>query len=115
MADNHSGTDVAPDPEGAAQAVMVARQSASLDLVVEVVEFRYRQANREFRNWLVGILIAVLALGTAVAAEYVRGVVARVELEVLRGRAEIEAATASGVAALEAARDGTPRVSPSPN
>ncbi|MDE0105559.1 MAG: hypothetical protein OXN89_24540 [Bryobacterales bacterium] len=82
-----------------------AAQRDSLDLVVEVVKFRYVQEMEASRRRFIGLAIAILALGAAVAGMYIRGAVASIELEVRKGLSSIEESTQSGLAEIDARKD----------
>ena len=94
-----------PDIDGAAGALAKAAQRDSLDLVVEVVKFRYVQEMEASRRRFIGLAIAILALGAAVAGMYIRGAVASIELEVRKGLSSIEESTQSGLAEIDARKD----------
>ena len=83
---------------------MKGRQRDSLDLVVEVVEYRYREERSRWQLQFLTVAIAVLSLGTAIAAIYIQGVVASIRLEVVEGRNEIETVTADSLAQIEEAK-----------
>ncbi|MDE0004421.1 MAG: hypothetical protein OXQ29_17165 [Rhodospirillaceae bacterium] len=91
-----------PDPAQAAAALKEAvHRCDSLDLVVEVVEFRYRQERLRFQRQLVGWVIAglsvLLSLGTYVGGLYIQKIIAEIRLEVRAGRDVIQETTADGV------------------
>ena len=90
--------------DGAAEAVRRARERDSLDLVVEVVEYRYREERSRWQQRFLAIVIAVLSLGAAVAGIYIQAAISSIRLEVREGRNEIEEATADGLAQIEGAK-----------
>ena len=93
-----------PNIDGAAEAVTKARERASLDLVVEVVEYRYREERSRWQQRFVTLVIAVLSLGAAVAGLYIQAAISSIRWEVREGRNEIEDATADGIAQIEGAK-----------
>jgi hypothetical protein len=94
-----------PDIDGAAEAVAKASHRDSLDLVVEVVKFRYLQEMEASRRRLMGVVIGVLSLGAAVAGLYIQSAVANIDLEVLKGRHAIEETTKSAIARITKLKD----------
>lgn len=103
------------DIDGAAEALAKASRRDSLDLVVEVVKFRYLQEMAASRRRLIGLVIGVLSLGGAVAGLYIKSVVANIRLEVLEGRRAIEKTTKDALDEINELRDDTPELSqPSP-
>ena len=104
-----------PDMDGAAEALAKASRRDSLDLVVEVVKFRYLQEMAVSRRLLIGLVIGVLSLGAAIAGLYIQSVLAEIRLEVLEGRLAIEETTQDAVAEINELRDDTLELSqPSP-
>ena len=89
-------------PDGAAEALAKARQRDSLDLVVEVVEYRYREERSKWQQRFVTVVIAVLSLGAAITGIYIQSIVSSIRSEVREGRDEIEEATADGIALIDA-------------
>ena len=102
--------DAHPNPadiDGAAEALAKPSHRDSLDLVVEVVKFRYLQEMEASRRRLVGVVIAVLSLGAAIAGLYIQSAVAKIRLEVFEGRRAIEKTAQSAVAQINELKDGT--------
>lgn len=89
---------ISPDIDGAAEALAKASHRDSLDLVVEVVKFRYHQEMEVSRRRLIGLVIGVLSLGAAIAGLYIQSAVANIRLEVPEGRRVIEETAQSAVA-----------------
>ena len=56
------------DRERAEAALAGAQQQSPLDLVVEVVEYRYRERRKQNRRWWIGMAIAISTLYLAAAA-----------------------------------------------
>ena len=82
--------------ELAAAALEEARRHAPLDLLMEVVEYRYQQRRKQDRRWWIGLVVAVFTAYVAAGAFFVAIVGSGVEnAETTASRAEAVANTAN--------------------
>ena len=91
------GRDAAAKKEQlAAAALEEARRSAPLNLLVEVVEYRYQQRRKQDRRWWIGLVVAVFSTYFAAGAFFVAIVDRDLDIAETRvSRAEAVADTAN--------------------
>ena len=90
------------------QALTDATEHLALDLVVELVESRYRQARVVFYQWLAGVLIAAFVATAYLLNAHLESAIAQINYAALRGQIVIGDVTETSVAEIEAAKNTVP-------
>lgn len=92
----------------ASHAALDAKEQLGLDLVVELVESRYRQKRAVFYQWVIGVLIAALAATAYILNAHLESAVAQINLAALQGRMQIDTVTQTSVAEIQDAKNALP-------